>query len=582
MKRWKRCIGWILCAVSLCSTIPVSAEESQVKLSEKEYLISLQNSNPMFISNDKAVSGKVGSKVFLTYTVDSVTNDGTTQHGVVGTKDNTAAYPYVEDGTMYYTGEHVLLEEGYTYVCKFEHTDEGFSYEVARLKGDEAKPIYFTMTASDGTDTDYTHYGIWFAGEGGASAILNHVRCYDEKGNDLGIHFNTSTGVIQSEINELISKNLVVDTSYNFTLEEANTIAISNKYPTDSDVIYMEYEVADVKSDNTYHQGVIATRSPLSSYPYDAGNGLMLFKVYEDDVKNNKGEEQLLLKEGAKYFLCFVRKEETYDVFVQRTYKGKTETISFPAQAGTYVPDYSHVCLWLGEGSKHDFSATFENFKIYDAEGKSLGVQLRDTSVRLDYKGELDDYSASKAVYYCAENNRLLILKDDKKASISQGNVEKDGSYFIQNHDELYISIDGVKEAFTYNAMLIQDEAGKEYVRMQESKVTFVSGDETVVVDVNASTGYRVEQPDEPTKKGNTFKGWCLADGTAFDFETVITESITLYAKWQDGDGVEYLAVDGVYTDAGSMKILPIVMAAVILIGCGTGCVLMIKRRKKA
>lgn len=583
MKKWKRkkWIGGFLCVMCLCTAIPTNAKDEQVQLSDKEYLVSLQDSNPIFINNDKAVSGQIGSKVFLTYTVDSVTSDETLQHGVIGTQDNTQAYPYVENGTMCYTDEHVLLEEGYTYVCKFEHTEEGFSYEVAKLKGEKATPIYFTMTASDGANADYTHYGVWFAGGEGVTAVLNHVRCYDEKGTDLGIHFNTSTGVIQSDINQLISEHLIVDTSYSFTLEEAHTVAISNKYPTDSEVIYMEYEVADVQTDHTYHQGVIATRSPLSSYPYDAGNGLMLFKVYEDDEKNNKGEEQLLLKEGAKYFICFVRKAETYEVFMQRTYKGKTEMLAFPTQTGTYVSDFSHVCLWLGEGPKHDFSASFKNFKIYDEEGRSLGVQLKDASVRLTYKGELDDYSASKAVYYCQENNRLLVLKDDKKAIISQGNVEENGSYFIQNHDELYVSIDGAKEIFAYNAMLIKDEKDNSYVRLQDSKVTFETGDEVSVVDVNASTGYRVKEPAEPTADGNTFKGWCLADGTVFDFETVITESITLYAKWQDGEGVEYLAVDGMHSPTNWMQVLPIVMAILILIGCGSGCMIMMKRRKK-
>ena len=28
----------------------------------------------------------------------------------------------------------------------------------------------------------------------------------------------------------------------------------------------------------------------------------------------------------------------------------------------------------------------------------------------------------------------------------------------------------------------------------------------------------------QPKAKGNVFKGWCLADGTNFDFETVMNE----------------------------------------------------------
>ena len=56
------------------------------------------------------------------------------------------------------------------------------------------------------------------------------------------------------------------------------------------------------------------------------------------------------------------------------------------------------------------------------------------------------------------------------------------------------------------------------------------------------STGYIVQKPKDPVLKDCTFKGWCMADGTEYDFESIVTESKTLYAKWSDGAGVEYIA----------------------------------------
>ena len=59
---WKKSIGLLLCAITLCMAIPVHAEE-QVKISDKEYLISLTNAGPLYISNNTPVSGEIGSKV---------------------------------------------------------------------------------------------------------------------------------------------------------------------------------------------------------------------------------------------------------------------------------------------------------------------------------------------------------------------------------------------------------------------------------------------------------------------------------------------------------------------------------------
>ncbi|MEY8389772.1 glycoside hydrolase family 2 TIM barrel-domain containing protein [Lachnospiraceae bacterium 45-W7] len=62
--------------------------------------------------------------------------------------------------------------------------------------------------------------------------------------------------------------------------------------------------------------------------------------------------------------------------------------------------------------------------------------------------------------------------------------------------------------------------------------VTFKNGTDTerkVVVK-----GQSVEKPADPEKFGHTFEGWFAGDAPeAFDFETAITEDITLTAKWQ-------------------------------------------------
>ena len=119
-QRVKTSICLLICAILLCGSITVNAADEQIKISDKEYLVSLMDANSIFISNHKAVSGEVGSKVFLTYTVDEVTKNVATQNGVIGTMDHIEGYPYSKEGRLDYVSKSVLFEEGYTYVFRFE------------------------------------------------------------------------------------------------------------------------------------------------------------------------------------------------------------------------------------------------------------------------------------------------------------------------------------------------------------------------------------------------------------------------------------------------------------------------------
>lgn len=577
-QKWKRCMGLLVCIMMFCGSLTVNAEDKQIKISNKEYLVSLLDANSIFISNDKPVSGEVGSKVFLTYTVEKVTKNVATQNGVAGTMDHTEGYPYLKNGRLDYVAKSVLFEEGYTYVYRFERTAEGFTYQCAKLKGEKAVNIIFSTVAKNGDSDAYKYYGIWTDGVGdaGISAMLNHVRCYDENGNDLGVHFNRSTGMIQDEANTKLDVHLTVNTKYSFEIDKFDTLAISNKYPTKSDTVYMEYEVSDVKADYTIQQGVIVTKAPGEIYPFAGENGQLTFKTYEKEETNKP-----LLRNGAKYFICFSKNAEGYEAIIQCTQNGVTETFSFPWQTGNYNKDFQYFSLWLGDGPESTFSAKFKNFKCYDAEGNSLGVQLRKKDVVIHMSGEVEDYSKSKAVYYCKDNNEFIVLSDDNKAVKHIGDKKEDATYKILNKNELYLVFKDGKETYNYTSLLIKDEKENTYKRMKDSTVTFVTGEEVKEVKVDAASGYRVSEPEVPTKENNTFKGWYLSDDTAFDFETVVTESITLYAKWEDGDGNEYLAQTLADDVIDSSMMIAIAGSVVLLAGFATGCVILVRKGKK-
>ena len=62
--------------------------------------------------------------------------------------------------------------------------------------------------------------------------------------------------------------------------------------------------------------------------------------------------------------------------------------------------------------------------------------------------------------------------------------------------------------------------------------VTFVStfGEPPVTMEF---TGDTVPRPDDPTMEGYNFLGWYTEDGILFEFSSVVTSSLTLYAKWE-------------------------------------------------
>lgn len=72
----------------------------------------------------------------------------------------------------------------------------------------------------------------------------------------------------------------------------------------------------------------------------------------------------------------------------------------------------------------------------------------------------------------------------------------------------------------------------------QEAEVTFNTMGGSTLEPVSVVKGQLLEKPADPTRDGYTFTGW-FTDVTckqAFDFETPITEGITLYAGWRAGE----------------------------------------------
>jgi uncharacterized repeat protein (TIGR02543 family) len=537
-------ITLLLAVVLLCSNALFQKVNAETKITDKEYQLTLNEKQKFFIGNEKAVSGKVGSKVFLTYTVEKTTYNGRyLQLGVVGTTNPEAPYAY-EGGTMVYGGKADLFTPGYTYFFCFERTEKGFQYEGYKSDGKNEEKIVFAINYGPG-DGKYTHFGIWaYEYKGGnISTVLNHMRCYDEAGHDLGIYV---TGEILNvdKVNDLLDVNVVANGRYDITIEGAPNLAISNKVAPENDdsAVYMEYEVEEVSQNEIIQVGLISTGKPNQSFPYSGGAGLMHWQ----EERDGKGQYSLLY-EGAKYFICFKKEADDFIGVVQRTVDGVTDTTFFSLRAGVYDPQNAFYSIFFAEGGK--FSAKLKNFKCYDETGTSLGIQFgynRADSIEVVRIGEILDYTESIAAYYCKANGQVLALADGQVAYMfdAEGQEPEGVHYKIVNGAILILDYESGKDMYDYTSMVITDADGNQYERMGKKTITFVSGTTTTMVSASVENGYRSVEPEAPVRENDTFLGWYLGDGTKYEFGTLVTESITLYAKWESESNITYVPAE--------------------------------------
>ena len=574
-KKLMTTLAFVIC---VALSVPMIAKAEDVKISDVDYLVSYNGASDMFLCNKKSAGTGVGTEVYLTYTVEKVESCEATVHGVGATGQPATVYPY-STGTMDFSSnkKEFLLQEGYTYFYKFAVTEEGFTYNIIKAKGDEA--VYLELPSKTGRMEDTLEYfGLWLGG-GKVSAKLKNVRCYDKAGNDLGVQFSRSHGVSIAKDMTYV-KNANLNHAYQVTIDKQHSVALCSGKPTTSNTVYMEYKVKSSNS-NIIQTGAMITQAPTTIYPYSGGNGFMLLEGMSEAGNGS------LLMEGAEYIICMEKKADGFSVAVQRTYKGEKVIFSFPTSAGAYGQQFPYFGLWFGTGTEHLVDCVLTDFKCYDAENNNLGVQCS-RPFESEHSGEIEDYAGCEAVYYCEQDDSLIALYEDRTMKFTKDGVTNEGSYFVSDAKDktITLSYGNGKEVFDYLYQEFTAEDGRTYKRLGSYKVSFVTGTKENIETqtVSAKTGYVAKQPETPKMENNTFGGWVTQNGEEFDFNQIITQSITLYAKWVDDEGRVTVALPE--TSAGlkagsENKIWIPIVAGVIVAGSVAGGVFLILRGGK-
>lgn len=108
-----------------------------------------------------------------------------------------------------------------------------------------------------------------------------------------------------------------------------------------------------------------------------------------------------------------------------------------------------------------------------------------------------------------------------------------------------YIVNEAEEKKFEFDTPITGDIELKAKWEINKYIVTFdVDGDTTTISALSVEHGSCASVPADPTKTGHTFKYWSL-DGSKFNFNTPITEDITLKAEWEPNEYTVTFDVDG-------------------------------------
>lgn len=593
MKRAGSLILAVLTALT-CFSGTAWAKEYDVKPSNENYIVELNESYNFFICNKKSIGTEPGTEYYMTYTVKSsnlAAEPKYCQQGVIGCIDPEKNYPYEADedgnggGTMYYdtnSGNRMLVA-GRTYFLKFVITEEGYNYTAAWGKDDGVSKVsrYIKYnTIYKGKEQGLEYFGLWNASDN-VTATLEKVRCYDKNGNDLGVQIFDQGNTAVSGTETGHTANKAVDHWYTVTGTPFIYGAISNKLQPSGNTIYMEYTVK--KGDlRCRMEGVILSGNPLMRYPYDAEadgvyEGHLIYNQYNENNYDDV-QESILFKEGASYFLTFEKRKTRLMLTVQRTYQGKVEYITFNKALGEYSIEHPNAFVWLEDG---DGDLILENFRCYDVKNNDLGLQCNNESVTFAHHGALEDYSGCEAIYRCKEDASFYALYSDRTLKFTEGETTTNGTYSI-SQNVMTMNVEGKKSTIDYLYQSFTTPDGRLYERLYTYKVRFDSnGGSAVETQVlNAENGFKPMCPLDPTLDGNTFLGWYTSDDEQYEFGGICLESMTLYAKWEKTEYKE-LVKDVLTADKPAVW-LYITVGAVILAGMiAAGVVILANSKKK-
>ncbi|MDD6478818.1 MAG: InlB B-repeat-containing protein [Oscillospiraceae bacterium] len=564
------------------SSVAVTAAKNEVKLSEVFYNVNI-NHPFAYIANLNPISGKIGDEMYMIYTVAEVDEIVAHQHALVGTDDTSRTFPYMDGGLMQYKSQDTttMMKPGYTYFIKFVVTKGGFEYKIAMAKGDESSYVVVPHMYGDGT-AKMKHFGVWI--DGGSSKVkLTNVHFYDKNGKDLGVASTTGVSAMRS-YTQPIPKAKDVNHTYSVSVNKQYNVMIGNKFKNETDKMTIEYTVKSSSAKN-YQSGLRLNMLDIS------GGGSTQFphmNVTYDPEHVESTEMSEMLVPGAQYLveMYSTGTERGWDYIVQRTYKGKTEWFKFTI-ANYGIPsakNFGFSALFFGEGPYHYSTFALTDVRIYDANHKNLGVQSN-IAADIVHHGEMISYEKCDSLYYNEEKDTFIAIYPDKTIEVTKDGITKQGKYTVRDEKvgRLTATFGSKKENYEFFLAYLVDSEGNRYDALGRYKASFVTGtDDKIETQILSNeNGYKVVKPKDPNMSGDEFVAWVTGDGQEFDFNKVVTSSVTLYAKWKNGAGNTYISVEGEKVSVNFNPYIAIGLSILSAAIAAVACIMIVKKSKK-
>ncbi len=144
------------------------------------------------------------------------------------------------------------------------------------------------------------------------------------------------------------------------------------------------------------------------------------------------------------------------------------------------------------------------------------------------------------------EQQKTVLVKENETIQIKFRAIPIDAVIYakaqIYNYTDETKTVKNIIYRGNSSSIVVKDRGNKLSISLEKAAltVTFDTDGGSAVEPVKVSTGQKVEKPEDPkkisakTKKVNAFMGWYTsADFTElYDFNTPVTQDLTLYAKW--------------------------------------------------
>ena len=188
-------------------------------------------------------------------------------------------------------------------------------------------------------------------------------------------------------------------------------------------------------------------------------------------------------------------------------YEGKATKPADPTKEG----NWKFVAWYLGE-------------EVYDFDTVVTG----DITLTAHWEETVAPY---KVEHYCEQTDGTYTLKETETLEGEIGTkvtaVAKTYPHYVEDTENAERVASGVVIKKSEGELTL-----KLYYKLDNHTVTFDSNGGTAVETATVKHGQKVTKPADPTKEGNwKFVAWYLGENE-FDFDTVITDDITLTAHW--------------------------------------------------